>query len=55
MKTFVVIPAAYGATYTFQAEKIDVIGKEVITLGDDKGGVAAVISLANIAALFLRE
>ena len=55
MKTYVVIPAAYGGAYEFQAEKFGGISKESATLLDKEGNIVAIVSLDNIAVVYQNE
>lgn len=52
MKTFVVVPAQFGASYRFQAEKLASVGTVGMVFADARGETCAVVPLANIAAVY---
>lgn len=52
MKTFVVVPAQYGASHRFQAETVESVGNLSIRFTDAQGEVCAVVPLANIAVVY---
>lgn len=52
MKTFVVIPAQYGATYRFQAEKLASVGNIGVAFTDAQGETCAVVPLANVTVVY---
>lgn len=55
MKTFVVIPAQYGASYRFQAEKLDSVGNLGVAFKDAQGEICAVVPLANVAVVYAEQ
>ena len=52
MKTFVVVPAAHGASYELQAAKVSSVTKETAIFTDDNDVIVAVVPLANVTVVY---
>ena len=52
MKTFTVLAAQYNGYHEIQAEKIGSVTEYGVQLLDTDGKVVAIVSLANVAAVY---